>query len=102
MKIDTDDVIAEAKEKGWPIGNEATIKELVFEWKDGLERIINNKDRKKEVGHIDVLMALSNFVRLVVEDLEERGDFSSLEKKCGLRGIVLKTIERGLMRRLMQ
>lgn len=100
MKIDTEEVIAFAKEQGWPIADERVVRELVFEWKAGLERIINKK-RDKEVGHTDAFMAVANFVRLVVEDLEARQKLDTLETQREFRKLMLRTIERGLMQRLM-
>lgn len=48
------------------------------------------------------MMGLVNFVRLVTETTEEGAGIVSLEYKREFRRCMVSTIERGLMRRLMQ
>lgn len=101
MKIDTEKIIEDAREKGWPVANEDTVRELVFAWKETYERIINNPDRKTAVSFVDGFMAVSNFARLIIEDLEERTEIRSLAYKSEFRRLWLRTAERGLLQRLL-
>lgn len=101
MKIDTDEIVEEARAKGWPVADEETVRELVFAWKETYERVINNPRRKTPVSFVDGFMAISNFARLVLEDLEERTGIKSLEYKAELRRTWLNTVARGLMQRLL-
>jgi hypothetical protein len=101
MKIDTQDVIDEAVEKGWPVANEETVREIVFALKEAYERVINDPKRKAPVSFVDGFMAVANFSRLVIEDLEERTGIKSLEYKAEFRRTWLNTVARGLMQRLL-
>ena len=99
MKIDTDEIIENAKEQGWPIANEETVRELVFALKEAYERIINKPGRT--VSFVDGFMAAANFARLVIEDLEERTKIPSLAYKKEFRRLFIRTVERGLLQRLL-
>lgn len=101
MKIDTEEIIEDAREKGWPIANEDTVRELVFAWKETYERAINRDDRNTPVSFVDGFMAVSNFTRLVLEDLESRTELPSLAYKREFRILFLRTLERGLLQRLL-
>ena len=101
MKIDTEEIIEEARAKGWPVADEEVVRELVFAWKDTYERVINQPGRKAPVSFVDGFMAVSNFSRLILEDLEERTDIKSLAYKSEFRRLFLRTLERGLLQRLL-
>lgn len=77
--------------------------QIVTELVDGYIKAFNdrcNDKSKKEVGFISAFMSTTNFVRFIIENIERRQDMP-LKMKRSFRMMVVATLERSLMSRVM-
>ncbi len=100
MKIDTEAHVAMAQALGHPVADIDQVRHVVEELRKAYEFALNHPPSGKEVGYVDGFMALPNFVRLVVEDLEMRSKLGTTEEKYLFRRLLIDTITRSLMARL--
>lgn len=98
MKIDTEAHVAMAQALGHPVADIEQVRYVVEELRKAYEFALNTAERP--VGFVDGFMALPNFVRLVVEDLEMRSKFSTADEKYAFRRVLIDTIKRSLLARL--
>jgi hypothetical protein len=100
MKIDTEGEVAMAQALGYPIADPEQVRHVVEELRKAYEFALSHPPTGKEVGFIDGFMAMPNFVRLVVEDLEMRSRFQTTDQKYAFRRLMIDTITRSLLKRL--